>query len=99
MKVISTALLLAIAPSVSLAQPTSDTVILTLRTCVQANASAAQSAGVQTADEAIEFFIRTCNGELSTALAKPNVGPVVPGSFRRAIREEWTAFSAHTGNR
>ena len=96
---ISAALSLVIAPSVSLAQPSSDKVILTLRTCVRENAPAAQSAGVQTVDEAIEFFHCRCNGELSTALAKPNVGAVPPGSFRLVIREEWTAFNAHAGNR
>ena len=92
------ALLLAIASLLSLAHATSDTVILTLRTCVRDNALAAQSAGVQTVDEAIEFFQRKCNRELSIAFTKPDVGAVAPGSFRLVIREEWAAFTAHAGN-
>jgi hypothetical protein len=95
---ISAALFLVIAPLVSLAHATSDTVILALRTCVRKNAPAAQSAGVQTVDEAIEFFGRRCNKELSAALAKPDAGAVAPGSFRLVIREKWAAFTAHAGN-
>jgi hypothetical protein len=94
---ISTALLLAIAPFVSSAHATDDTVISALRTCIQENAPAAQSAGVQ-ADEAIAFFGRRCERSLLIALAaKPDVGPVAPGHFRLVIREEWAAFTAHAG--
>jgi hypothetical protein len=86
-----------------------------LKTCVRANAPAAQTAGMENTNEAINFFIETCTPPLS-ALTNPgaappprpgmlsqsdfaNVGAVPPGIFRRVIGEEWASFVEETRTR
>ena len=83
------AFLLVIAPSVSLAQASGEATLSALRACVRTHAPAARIAGILTVDDAIEYFHRNCQSELY--LVGPSAGPVPPGSFRRVIRDEWTA--------
>lgn len=86
--------LTAIAAAPSLAQPARDdsrlqTVVSVLRGCVRSNADGAQGAGIQSNNEAVEFFYQRCNATLSSALAKANNVVVPPGRFRYVIQEEW----------
>jgi hypothetical protein len=77
-------------------------VISDLRTCVRTYAPAAQAAGVQNTNAAVNFFDKTCLTDFSRPLsdrAPSNLGAVPPGIFRLAIGEEWAAFIKQAGTR
>lgn len=101
---IALGLMLVIVPSISMAQPAGDTAkfqptILNLRACIRANAPPAQIAGIRAMDEAMQFFRDRCYAAFASGLAKLDASDAAPGSFRLLVREEWSAFSAHVGNR
>jgi hypothetical protein len=93
------AVLLGILPWSASAQSARDAdqlqpVISNLRACVRTNAPAARNAGVQTMNEATQFFSQQCSATLSNDLAKANPGAVPPGRFRAVIGEEWAEQKA-----
>jgi len=77
-------------------------------------APAAQTAGMQSTSDAINFLIKTCTppvgilGNAGAALAGPgmlspsdfaNVGAMPPGLLRRVTGEEWADFVEQTRTR
>jgi hypothetical protein len=67
-------------------------VISKLRACVQTHASSARMAGMKDTDDIFDFFFKKCGPPVSD-LDPARVGAIPPGTFRRAIGEEWRAFT------
>lgn len=78
-----------------------------LKSCVRANAPAAQAAGMKNTSDATDFFIKTCippivfPGDSAAAPPRPgmlsqsdfaNMGATPPGILRRVVGEEWASF-------
>jgi hypothetical protein len=72
-------------------------VISKLRACVQTNASSARMAGLKDTDDTFDFFFEKCGPPVSE-LDPTRVGAIPPGIFRRAVGEEWRAFTGACEN-
>lgn len=75
-----------------------------LRACVRARAPDALAAGVRTADEVANYFIKVCVPLFGIFLNPNNIqteeiGPLVPGIYRRVLEEEWSAFLERANGR
>jgi hypothetical protein len=81
--------------------------LLKLRACVRTNAPVVQAAGAKNANEAIDLLLDTCEpqsiflGVATNARTGPgklslddfkDVGPMPPGTLRKAANEEWAGF-------
>jgi len=68
-----------------------DQIIMNLRTCVKANAPAANASGIQANEDAVDYFMRACSLP-PDALNPVDVGVLPPGILRNAINSEWETF-------
>ncbi|MBR0841916.1 hypothetical protein JQ607_17095 [Bradyrhizobium liaoningense] len=76
------------------------------RACVRSHAPDAQAAGVRTAGEIADYFIKVCAPLFGIFLGSNNTSQSIvpdeetlpPGIYRKVMREEWSDF-VERGNR
>jgi hypothetical protein len=90
---------MTVSSQMAFADPAFDELKSTLRSCVRAHAQEAESAGVSTPNDAAEFFLQACDGEIFAAMKRLNPPAVPPGSFRYLIYDEWKAITANRQQR
>jgi hypothetical protein len=97
--VVLVAIAMTFGSSMVFADPAIDELMSILRSCVRAHAPEAERAGVSTPNDAAEFFLHACDGEIMTAMKRLNPDGIPPGSFRYLVYDEWKTITANRQQR